>query len=319
MSSNNILIIGAGGQIGVELVQSLRKKNRGEVIASDLHLEVPANLANGPYEQLDILDDVKLRSVVSKYEISEVYLLAAMLSATAEKNPLKAWSLNINGLLNVLELAKEGAIKKVFWPSSIAVFGPTTPRRDTPQRTVMEPTSIYGISKLSGERWCEYYHQRFGVDVRSIRYPGLISWSSPPGGGTTDYAVDIFHHAIENGSYECFLTSDTFLPMMHMSDAVRGTIELMNAPADRVKIRSSYNMASMTFSPAELAEEIKKLIPEFSITYKPDFRQFIADSWPESIDDSEARAHWGWSDKYDLQALVKDMIQQLKLAKEVTS
>jgi nucleoside-diphosphate-sugar epimerase len=250
--------------------------------------------------------------VIKKHGVSQVYLLAALLSATAEQKPKLAWDLNMEGLFNVLDAAKEGMIKKVYWPSSIAVFGPTTPRVNTPQYTVMEPNTIYGISKQAGERYCEYYYQKYGVDVRSIRYPGLIGYKSAPGGGTTDYAVHIYHEALKNKSYECFLSEDTTLPMMYMPDALKATIQLMESPADKVKIRSSYNLAGISFSPKEIADEIRKHIPEFSITYKPDFRQSIANSWPGSIDDTKAREDWGWNNDFDLSAMTKDMLDNLK-------
>nr|5Z76_A Chain A, Artificial L-threonine 3-dehydrogenase [synthetic construct]5Z76_B Chain B, Artificial L-threonine 3-dehydrogenase [synthetic construct]5Z76_C Chain C, Artificial L-threonine 3-dehydrogenase [synthetic construct]5Z76_D Chain D, Artificial L-threonine 3-dehydrogenase [synthetic construct] len=306
-----ILIIGACGQIGTELTLALREIYGNEnVIASDIREGGRHN--SGPFEVLDATDKNALEEVVEKYKITQVYLLAALLSATGEKNPLFAWDLNMNSLLNVLELAKEGKIKKIFWPSSIAVFGPTTPKENTPQYTVMEPSTVYGISKQAGERWCEYYHNKYGVDVRSIRYPGLISWKTPPGGGTTDYAVDIFHKAIEGGKYTCFLSEDTALPMMYMDDAIRATIELMEAPAEQIKIRSSYNLAGMSFTPKEIAAEIKKHIPDFKISYEPDFRQAIADSWPASIDDSVARKDWGWKPEFDLEKMTEDMLKNLK-------
>ncbi|MEN9457847.1 MAG: hypothetical protein RL135_421, partial [Bacteroidota bacterium] len=250
-------------------------------------------------------------TIIKKYNITQVYLLAALLSATAEKNPKFAWDLNMNGLFNVLDLAKEGIIKKVYWPSSIAVFGPSTPRVLTPQYTVMEPNTIYGISKQAGERYCEYYHQKYGVDVRSIRYPGLIGWKSAPGGGTTDYAVHIYHEALKHQKYECFLSAETALPMMYMPDAIRATIELMEAPAEKVKIRSSYNVSGISFNPEDIAASIRKYIPEFTISYKPDFRQAIADSWPQSINDAEAREHWGWKPDFDLDAMTKVMLENL--------
>jgi nucleoside-diphosphate-sugar epimerase len=238
--------------------------------------------------------------------------MAALLSATAEKNPAFAWDLNMNSLFHVLNLAKAGKIKKIFWPSSIAVFGPTTPRDNTPQYTIMEPSTVYGISKQTGERWCEYYHNQYGVDVRSIRYPGLISWTTEPGGGTTDYAVDIYHKALENGTFECFLSEETKLPMMYMDDAIRATVEIMQANADDVKIRSSYNLSGISFTPAEIADEIKKHIPDFTISYKPDFRQKIADSWPASIDDSSARKDWGWKHEFEMDSMTKVMLENLK-------
>lgn len=317
MERKRILVIGAAGQIGVELVEALRADTLNDVIATDIHEEAPKNQVDGTYERLDVQDKTRLEEVVGRYGITDVYLLAAMLSATAEKNPVKAWALNMEGLLNVLELARTGKINKVFWPSSIAVFGPTSPQKNTPQSCIMEPTSVYGISKLAGERWCEYYFNRYGVDVRSLRYPGLISWNSPPGGGTTDYAVDIFHHAIKNGNYTCFLSKDTYLPMMHMGDAVRATLELMKTPAEQIKIRSSYNLASMSFSPAEIAKQIQKIMPEFKISYAPDFRQSIADSWPDSISDESARADWNWAHEHNIETLVEDMMYKLQKIKEI--
>lgn len=310
MSTERILIIGSNGQIGLELAENLRKSYGSEnVICSDVR-----KLENQiePFELLDILDQTKLLEIVKKYNITQVYLLAALLSATAEKNPKFAWDLNMNGLFHVLDLAKEGIIKKIYWPSSIAVFGPTTPRVNTPQYTVMEPNTIYGISKQAGERYCEYYHQKYGVDVRSIRYPGLIGWKSAPGGGTTDYAVHIYHEALKHKTYECFLSAQTALPMMYMPDAIRATIELMEAPAESVKIRSSYNLGGISFNPEEIAASIRKHIPDFTISYNPDFRQAIADSWPQSINDTEAREHWGWKPAYDLDAMTKEMLDNLK-------
>jgi len=308
-----ILVIGAGGQIGTELVFLLEQKfGKDAIIASDVKEVCPVALEGSNYVSLDVLDNNQLKSIVEKEEITDIYLLAALLSATAEKNPEFAWRLNMEGLFNVLNLAKEGKIKKVFWPSSIAVFGPTTPKQATPQRTVMEPSTVYGISKQAGERWCEYYYEKFGVDVRSIRYPGLISYKALPGGGTTDYAVDIFYHAIEKGEYTSFLSKDTELPMMFMEDAVRGTVELMEAPAEQIKVRSSYNLSAVSFTPELLANEIKKHIPNFEIHYKPDDRQAIADSWPQSIDDAFARADWGWKNEYDLSDIVEVMLKNVE-------
>ena len=307
-----ILIIGAGGQIGTELVLELRNRFGNEsVIAADLKEICPPKLANGPYIQLDILNREMVRNYIIEKQITEVYLLAALLSATAEKNPDFAWKLNMEGLFTILDLAKEGHIKKIFWPSSIAVFGPTTPVDETPQFTIMEPTTVYGISKQAGERWCEYYFTKFGVDVRSIRYPGLISHTSLPGGGTTDYAVDIFYHAKKTGNYTSFLKEDTALPMMFMEDAIRATIELMEAPGEHVKIRSSYNLAGISFTPSQLAKAIQTEIPEFKITYAPDFRQAIADSWPNSIDDSRAKTDWGWNEKFGLSEMVNVMLKHV--------
>ena len=308
-ASEKILVIGSSGQIGTELTEKLQETyGTGNVIASDIK---KASHYNGVFEELDVLDEKRLFEVISKNKISQVYLLASLLSASAEKNPQFAWKLNMNGLINVLELAKQKKIKKIYWPSSIAVFGPSTQKENVPQHTEMGPTTVYGISKLAGERWCEYYFLKYGVDVRSVRYPGLISYKSPPGGGTTDYAVDIFYHAIEKGSYQCFLSENTVLPMMYMSDAIRATIELMESVSENVKIRSSYNIAAMSFAPKEIALEIKKHIPEFLITFAPDFRQKIADSWPKSIDDSEARKDWKWKHNYSLKTMTTDMLENL--------
>lgn len=309
------IIIGACGQIGTDLTLALRKlKGNEQVIAADLRDTCPDNLSNGPYVKMDILDRDAVRQYIIRHEVNEVYLLAALLSATAEKNPEFAWRLNMEGLFTILDLAKEGSVDKIFWPSSIAVFGPTTPRVNTPQYTVMEPSTVYGISKQAGERWCEYYFNKFNVDVRSIRYPGLISYTSLPGGGTTDYAVDIFYKAKENKPFDCFLKEDTALPMMFMEDAIRATIELMEAPSERVKIRSSYNLSGCSFTPAELANEIRKYVPDFSVNYEPDFRQAIADSWPDSIDDSYARKDWGWKEEFAIPELVNVMIKNVNLS-----
>jgi nucleoside-diphosphate-sugar epimerase len=306
-----ILIIGSSGQIGTELVEELRTKYGNEnVIAADIR--EPLSKQSGPFEILNILDKAQLQSIVNQYNIKEVYLLAALLSATAEKNPEFAWELNMNSLFNVLNLAKDGIIDKIFWPSSIAVFGPTTPQQNTPQYTVMEPSTVYGISKQAGERWCEYYHDKYGVDVRSIRYPGLIGYKSKPGGGTTDYAVDIFYQALQEKKYECFLTENTTLPMMYMSDAIKATIDIMSVDSTAIKIRSSYNVSGMSFSPKEIASEIIKHIPDFTITYVSDYRQKIADSWPQSIDDSYSRNDWGWAPSYNLEKLTSDMLLNLE-------
>lgn len=308
---SSILVIGSSGQIGTELVEELRKiYGKDNVIASDIK-EPPTN-NNGPFEILNILDKNQLLEIVKKHKVKEIYLLAALLSATAEKNPEFAWELNMNSLFHVLNLAKDKIIDKVYWPSSIAVFGPTTPRENTPQYTIMEPSTVYGISKLAGERWCEYYHQKYGVDVRSIRYPGLIGYKSLPGGGTTDYAVDIFHQAITTSKYECFLTENTALPMMYMSDAIKATIQIMQVPTDCIKIRSSYNLAGISFTPKQISEEIKKHLPNFTISYKEDFRQKIADSWPKSIDDTRAQTDWNWSPNYSLESMTIDMIKNLE-------
>jgi len=307
-----ILIIGACGQIGTELTKKLREEyGTNNVIASDVRKTDPEFVSSGPFEVVNALDFNQIEHTIEKHGVTDVYLMAALLSATAEKNPAFAWDLNMNSLFHVLNLAKAGKIKKIFWPSSIAVFGPTTPKQNTPQYTVMEPSTVYGISKQSGERWCEYYHNIYGVDVRSIRYPGLISWSTPPGGGTTDYAVDIYHKALENGNYNCFLSEDTRLPMMYMDDAIRATIEIMKAPAENIKIRSSYNLSAMDFTPKEITAAIQQQLPEFTISYEPDFRQKIADSWPQSIDDSSARADWGWNHDFNLQSMTADMLAHL--------
>ena len=311
--STKILIIGACGQIGTELTQQLRAIYGVEnVIASDIRKLNIDVVNSGPFEVVNALDFNQIQHLVEIHNIDEIYLMAALLSATAEKNPAFAWDLNMNSLFHVLNLAKAGKIKKIFWPSSIAVFGPTTPRENTPQYTIMEPSTVYGISKQSGERWCEYYHNTYGVDVRSIRYPGLISWSSPPGGGTTDYAVDIFYKALSKKKYECFLSSETKMPMMYMDDAIAATIQIMQSPKEKIKIRSSYNLAAMSFTPTEIAAEIKKHIPEFTISYSPDFRQKIADSWPASIDDSSARKDWNWNHQFDIESTTKDMLEHLK-------
>ena len=308
-----ILIIGSSGQIGTELVIELRNIHGNDnVIASDIRPSSIEVMESGPFEKLDIMDEKLLRNIVKKYRITQVYLLAALLSANAEKNIELGWSLNMRSHSHVLDLAKDGLIKKVFWPSSIAVFGPTTPMENTPQYTVMEPNTVYGITKQAGERWNEYYFNKFGVDVRSIRYPGLIGWKAAPGGGTTDYAVDIFHQAIQHKKYESFLSENTALPMMYMTDAIRATVDLMEAPAEQVKIRSSYNLAGVTFTPKQIADEIKKHIPDFEITYNTDFRQAIADSWPSSIDDSYAKKDWGWELKYDLEKITSIMMKNLK-------
>jgi nucleoside-diphosphate-sugar epimerase len=312
MIREKILVIGASGQIGVELTLALRKiYGNANVVASDLREENDLLKGTGPYVSLDVMNKEMLHVQVIRQNITQIYLLAAILSATGEKNPNLAWSLNMQSLLNVLDIAKEEKIAKVYWPSSIAVFGPTSPKKDCPQQTVIEPITVYGISKYAGEFWCNYYFQRWGVDVRSLRYPGLISYKSAPGGGTTDYAVEIFHDALEEGSYECFLQNDTYLPMMYMPDAIKATIQLMEAPAEKIRIRTSYNIAAMSFSPAEIAAQIQKHLPGFAITYKPDYRQQIANSWPQSIDDSVARQDWGWSEDYDLERMTEDMFRNL--------
>lgn len=314
--SGKTLVIGAGGQIGIELVLELRRQRGVEnVLASDVRPSAAPELRDSAFHILDVLDKKALAEIIDSNHIVEVYQLAALLSATSEKFPEKAWDLNMNGLFHILDIARERKNLKVFWPSSIAAFGPNTPKYNTPQHTIMEPSSVYGISKLTGELWCEYYHRKYGVDVRSIRYPGLIGYRSEPGGGTTDYAVDIFYQAITRGSYECFLSAETVLPMMMMSDAIRATIGIMQAPTESIKIRSSYNLAGCSFSPAQLADEIRKHIPGFSITYKPDFRQALADSWPCSIDDSEARQHWGWHAEYDTALLAETMLREIRKKK----
>ncbi len=309
----SILIIGACGQIGTELTIALREKYGADsVIASDIREGSESLMKSGPFELLDATDYASIEDVVMHYEVEEVYLMAAMLSATAEKFPMRAWNLNMNSLFNILNLAKEKKIAKVFWPSSIAVFGPNTPKENTPQNTLMEPSTVYGISKQSGERWCEYYYKKFGVDVRSVRYPGLISWKTLPGGGTTDYAVEIYHKALKEKKYTCFLSKGTKLPMMFMDDAIRATISIMDADANSIKIRSSYNLGAMSFGPEEIATSIKAQIPDFEITYEPDFRQAIADSWPSSIDDSKASEDWNWKPEFNLEKTTKEMLRNLK-------
>jgi nucleoside-diphosphate-sugar epimerase len=309
---SRILILGACGQIGTELTAALRQKyGNHKVIASDIREGEPELMQGGPFEIIDATNYEAIENIVIRYEINEVYLMAAMLSATAEKFPMKGWNLNMNSLFNVLNLAKDKKIEKIFWPSSIAVFGPTTPKANTPQFTVMEPSTVYGISKQTGERWCEYYSKRYNVDVRSIRYPGIISWQTLPGGGTTDYAIDIYHKALKHKKYICFLNGETTLPMMYMEDAIKATMDIMSAPEDNIKIKSSYNLAAISFNPEEIAASIRKQIPEFTISYEPDFRQAIADSWPQSIDDQKAREEWGWNYKYDLDAITEEMLKNL--------
>lgn len=307
-----ILVVGSSGQIGTELVIGLRKKFGVEsVVASDIRKSTDS--IEGPFEELDIMNGDALKQVVEKHQITEIYLLAALLSATAEKNPDFAWRLNMEGLFNVLNLAKDKVIDKIFWPSSIAVFGPTTPRVNTPQYTIMEPSTVYGISKLAGERWCEYYAKQYDVDVRSIRYPGLISYTSLPGGGTTDYAVDIFYSAKKGEKFSCFLKKDTPLPMMYMEDAIRATINIMEAPKENIKIKSSYNLAGISFTPEEIYTAVKQLSPDFEIEYQPDFRQAIADSWPGSIDDSRAQEDWDWNSNYNLTDLAQIMFNNVQV------
>src|SRR6478609_2996356 len=307
-----ILIIGACGQIGTELTHQLRAiYGTDNVIASDIRKLNNDVVNSGPFEVINALDFNQIEHLVEVHHITDIYLMAALLSATDEKNPAFAWDLNMNSLFHVLNLAKAKKIQKIFWPSSIAVFGPTTPKENTPQYTIMEPSTVYGISKQAGERWCEYYHNMFGVDVRSVRYPGLISWTTLPGGGTTDYAVDIYYKALEDKKYTCFLSENTALPMMYMDDALKATIGIMQAPAEKVKIRSAYNLSAISFTPKEIAESIKKHIPEFTIDYAPDFRQAIADSWPASIDDSHARADWGWENDFDMEKMTTVMLENL--------
>ena len=310
--NKTILILGACGQIGTELTLALRQKYGNEsVVASDIRRSDLAELQDGPFEILDASDADALRAVCEQYKIHTVYHLVAMLIATGENFPMKAWDLNMQSLLHVLELAREGVIQKIFWPSSIAVFGPTTPKDHTPQQTIMEPSTVYGISKLAGERWCEYYFNKYGVDVRSIRYPGLISWKSQPGGGTTDYAVDIFHKAIKDGAYESFLSPETTLPMMYMEDAIRATLSIMESESSTLKKGIAYNVSAMSFNPQELAHAIRKQRPEFQISYAPDFRQAIADSWPNSVSDIEAQKDWQWKPQFYLEDMVKDMLLHL--------
>ncbi len=310
MQTSKILVTGANGQIGRVLTQKLRERYGSDnVLATDI---TKTNDQNEPFEFLDILNSQRFRELVQDQKITQIYHLAAILSANGEWHPIKTWNINLNGLLTVLELAKEFNMEKVFFPSTIAVFGLTTPRINTPQDVPMLPTTVYGMSKATGEHWCNYYFQRYGVDVRSLRYPGIIGWQSLPGGGTTDYAVEIYHEALKNGYYECFLAEDTRLPMMYMDDAIKATIDLMEAPKESVKVRSSYNVAAMSFSPKEIADEIKKHIPYFEVTYKPDHRQEIASSWTESIDDSIARQDWNWVPDYDLPSMTEDMLTHLK-------
>jgi len=314
--SETILILGASGQIGGELTEKLRNiYGSNHVIASDIRNGNDALMNSGPFEIIDATDKDGILEVLHKYKVTQIYLLAAMLSVTGEQFPQKAWDLNMSSLLAVLDIAKEKHVHQVYWPSSIAAFGPTTPKNNTPQKTIMEPSTVYGISKISGEFWCNYYYEKFGVDVRSLRYPGIISWKSKPGGGTTDYAVDIFFKAIEEGAYECFLGENTRLPMMYMEDAVNATIKLMQADAKDIKVRTSYNLSAIDFTPKELATQIQQFLPDFKITYNPDFRQQIADSWPQTIDDSEARKDWNWSHKFDLSSMANDIIKNLQAQK----
>ena len=310
MSQPKILVTGANGQIGRVLTEELRiKYGANNVLASDIQKH---HLHNEPFEFLDILNLQRLKEIIQDYQINQIYHLAAILSANGEWNPVKTWNINLNGLLSILELSKEKQIEKIFFPSTIAVFGKTTPRLDTPQDVPLLPTTVYGISKATGELLCNYYHQRYGTDVRSLRYPGIIGWQSLPAGGTTDYAVEIYHAALKGETYECFLAENTRLPMMYMDDAIQATIQLMDAPAENINVRYSYNLAAMSFTPAEIAREIQKHIPEFKIVYKPDFRDEIARSWSESIDDSRARQEWNWNPKYDLASMTEDMLHHLK-------
>jgi nucleoside-diphosphate-sugar epimerase len=313
-----ILIIGAGGQLGSELTFALRQQfGDSQVVAADLKPpQSTYTLTEGPFATLDVLDKGRLRELAEQYRFTQIYHLAAVLSAVGEQNPQLAWHINMEGLLNVLETAVEQKVGKVFWPSSIAVFGPHTPPIQTPQYTTMDPTTVYGISKQAGERWCAYYHARHQLDVRSLRYPGLVGYKSLPGGGTTDYAVDIYHKALEGLPFTCYLNPDTALPMMYMPDAIRATLELMDAPADRIRIRSSYNVAAMSFTPADIARSIQRSLPDFRIDYRPDYRQQIAETWPRSIDDAEARRDWGWLPAYDLDTMTADMLAHLKSQKE---
>lgn len=316
MRSGTTLIIGSEGQVGSELVAALRQYYKPEqIVAADIRDRQSAQPHQGPYEELDVQDNNNLAKLVSDYNVKEVYNLAALLSASAEANPMKGWALNMNGLLNTLLLAKDTNIKRVFWPSSIAVFGPSTPKNQTPQHTIMDPSTVYGISKLAGERWCQYFFEQYGIDTRSIRYPGLVSYKTEPGGGTTDYAVDIFHKALHSGTYTSYLQADTYLPMLYMPDAIRGTIELMHTYASNLSLHSSYNLSGLSFAPETLAEEIQEQIPEFTITYDTDFRQQIAETWPSSIDDGQARRDWGWQPQFSLKAMVSDMLSQLKAQK----
>ncbi|MBS3769450.1 MAG: NAD-dependent epimerase/dehydratase family protein [Bacteroidales bacterium] len=308
-----ILVIGAAGQIGTDLTLELRNRFGAEnVVASDIKLGSEEVMEGGPFEKLDAMDRKALEGILDAYQITEIYHLAAILSGKAEKNPKWAWDLNMNSLFNVLDVSRARGITKIFWPSSMGAFGPTTPKWDTPQITVMEPTSVYGISKLAGERWVEYYHKKYGMDIRSLRYPGLISYKTEAGGGTTDYAVEIFYQAIKCGKYQCFISEDLALPMMFMDDAVNATIQLMEAPEDNIKVRSSYNLGGISFTPKQLVEEIRKYIPELKVTYNPDFRQEIAESWPRRISDEAARMDWGWQHEYDLQKMTAVMVEQIR-------
>lgn len=306
-----ILITGACGQLGSELTAELRRRYGTEsVVASDIR-EPNEQIGEGPFEHLDVMDPERLEEVVERHEITVIYHLAAILSASAEKNMDLAWTLNMDGLLNVLKLARDKSLERIFWPSSIAVFGPDAIKQATPQNSPTSPTTVYGITKVAGEQWCAYFHRKFGVDVRSLRYPGLIGYKSMPGGGTTDYAVDIYHKALAGETFSCFLKNDSALPMMYMDDAVKATIELMEAPAEKISIRTSYNVAAISFTPKEIARSIRKMIPDFEIEYSPDYRQEIAASWPDSIDDSAARSDWGWNHEYNLDLMTKDILENL--------
>lgn len=310
---DKVLVIGACGQVGTELVENLQNiHGSSRVVASDIKTPTNEVLLNSEFVHLNVLDKAQIKEVFQTHKPTIVYHLAALLSATAEENPKFGWELNMDGTFNIFDACIDHGVKRIFWPSSIAVFGPTTPRVNTPQSTILEPNTIYGITKLAGERYCEYYFNRYNLDVRSIRYPGLIGWKSLPGGGTTDYAVDIFHQALKNGKYDCFLNEQTTLPMMHMEDAVRATLEITDAPSNLIKVRSSYNIAGVSFNPEQLTQEIKKHIPQFKVSYQPDHRQKIANSWPESIDDQIARADWGWQEKYNLEKLVVNMLDNIR-------
>lgn len=307
-----VLVTGAAGQLGTELTQQLTEVYGVEaVIATDINPEAKASFPYCRFEVLDVMDRERLRKCIKEESITQVYHLAAILSASAEKKPLLSWQVNMNSLLHLLELAREFKLDKLFWPSSIAVFGPDTPKIQTPQHAAKEPTTAYGIAKLAGERWCAYYHQQYGVDVRSLRFPGLIGYKALPGGGTTDYAVAIFHQALAGKSFRSFLKKDSRLPMMYMPDAIKATHALMQAPKDWISVRSSYNLAAMSFTPEELYRGILPYFPEFTITYKPDYRQTIADGWPQSIDDREARRDWNWSPDYELPAMIREILQEL--------
>ncbi len=311
-SDTRILITGANGQIGTVLTQSLRQKyGTQNVIATDIR--PPQKSAEGPFELLDVLDAQRFEQIAGDYGVRQIYHLAAILSAKGEEQPLRTWEINMRGLFNAFEAGLKAGIDRMFFPSSIAAFGPDSPKVETPQKAYRAPLTVYGISKTAGENWMKYYHRRYGLDLRSVRYPGIIGYQSMPGGGTTDYAIDIFHQALQKGSYTCFLKADTRLPMMYMDDAIRATLELMEAPAEAIRIRTSYNIAGVNFTPAELAAEIQKHIPDFTIRYEPDFRQQIAEGWPQSIDDSAARNDWGWQAEYDLAKMTEDMLQHLAL------